>query len=150
MGQNLDAKSLLQELMDEICTEQGKQAIREAMAKGAREAMSEKTYRGLDALIIMDRFGWCMTRRNPGSGEDMPPHRYKNGHFQYYKNFKWFNTDIEKADLDATDWRIVPDPAEPEAKPTPGPWAREFLTGIRDQINKFLEPSTCDNPKKGR
>jgi hypothetical protein len=109
-------------------------AIREAMVKGAREAMGEKTYRGLDALVVMDRDGVCM--KDAGY-----IHRVRNGVVEYWATQKWTNCDFNVVDFAGTGWRIVPDPSQPEARPTPGPWAREFLTSIRDQINKFLEAS---------
>jgi hypothetical protein len=110
--------------------------IRSAMAEGAQAAMSEKTYRGIDALIIMDRDGICMKDDRTGYA-----HRVSGGVVQYFDTKKWIDCDFNAVDFTCTSWRIVPDPSQPEAKPTPGTWAREFLTGIRDQINKFLEAS---------
>jgi hypothetical protein len=109
-------------------------AIRDAMAKGAQQAMSEKTYRGLDALVMMDRDGVCMAS---GTGS---VHRIHDGVLQFWNDDnKWVNCGLDQFEIAATDWRIVPDPSQP--KPALGPWAREFLTGIRDQINMPLEAS---------
>jgi hypothetical protein len=132
-------------------------AIREAMAKGAGEAMigppvsqdalkglelfaaPGTRYKGTEAWQMMLNLGVVM------ESDFYVAHKIRDSKVYRWimADHRWMETEslIELGMLVDRHWRIVPDPAEPEAKPTPCTWAREFLMGIRDQINKFLEAS---------